>query len=994
MERKSLIRKARNYGFQRRYPTNEEILQFFKKLRKIRRNLINTAKIYGFKPPFPNNVKLREFIAKAKYSVENLKITEDGRDIYIDFPSPNYVIRDIIKDFLTHISGPISINEIVFNSIPEILKYILILKKSNLPIKITKLFYDNTLLIQNNEQLSNITLPKYWNIEGFATKNDEFQFIDSDTDIEKLNDILNKTPYGEYPHLFRFIDEPQTQEFPVLFTGNMNCVYNICNQFQKLVKNKRMFEKRIKKIYSIDWKTENPGATVEHIEQFAKSAMITCVFYTELGRDIGKSYRIFNDGQERKRIKLLIRNGHCILMNSIANIGKVVYTVDFNIDDICYQGSDWCITIKNKIGTMYKKFRPSSLTSKKEDDENPDYFKITNMLSMFTYLFKKEYNIEPTQPNFSDHYKKCEKFIGRGRLEQNLPNDLYLYDHNRSYCSYKYSKHYIGFPDNKFYPRKGSPSLCHTSMTKDYKPSSVVCKSIKFRDSYVEKIYTINKGDKNYLTYPEYLFLLQYANIEVLETLYVKEYVDIDILGFVNQFNIDEPTKKFLTNASVGMLIAGGLKNTKKSKYYNLCPEDMEIMRYEALQNELVFREYKNTLKVIRPRKADFASFHLHSYMLSYSRIAIMEKMIELKNHVFGYTVDCLLVDLHNLPTSNIPGGWKYEEQNLKKILNYNNLSLHHSKNDEENDYISTAPEFDLSPVIIIDDIPGSSKTQTIRNNPNIYSILLEPSIVLRDKKTVQGLEVLTMEKYFQLNQTDKKRREIRKRRKIYTYVYVDEYLQFEVKQLKQMMEIAKEDGSIIIFLGDHCQIGGNNFKEIAKDTQIIYPKYDSSKKYRHSKEDIDKLSILRDKSITTQKNIIIDSDLFTKSNKKDITRKVLIENIPIASGNHKRISKLNRYFRKILIKENYNGNINVRDKDKNICSINIHSEEIWWNKKSRDDKSDLPYLPTFCETIDSIQGDTIDSIIVDINKLDSRYGCAYTAISRTIDLKKTIILV
>lgn len=986
----------------------------------MRKQLLDEARKYGFQPLHPTNTKLKEIIKKSKYSVKNFKITEDGRDIYIDFPYPNLIIGDKIIEFLRNINdSPISIGP--FNEIfdikdeKSIIRYIFLLKVLDIPIEIKILFYDNILYVDNNNQLLDILkyfqLPDdIWKIEALGKRGEnnigterilngniegEYQVRISrqpsspiEEEIIEINDILNRTPYTEYPHLFRFIMHPTNQGFPErLYDGDINCVYRICRQ--KSRNGKQSFVNAIANIYrNINWEEQNPGADKQIVEQFCKTAIIKGTFYTELGRDIKKPFKIINETNKRAGIHLVVRNYHCTLMNDKQNTEKVVYrTLDkvFNVKGILYRGNDWCT---NKT-TMYKVFRPSSLTNKTIDDENSDYFGITNMLTMFAHLWKKFYNIEPTQDQFKDHYKNCEKFIGRGRLEQNLPNDLYLYDHNRSYCSYKSSEYYIGFPSNRFYPRKGNPKEYE-----NYKPSSVVCKSIKFRDSYVEKIYSINKGNKFYLTYPEYLFLLKYADIEVIETLYTEKYIDIDILGFANQFNVDVKTAKFLSNGSIGMIIAGGLKETRKRKYYNLCKFDMEQMKFEAFSNGFEYSEFgENNLKVIHPRKNQIASFHVHSYILSYARIAVMQKMIELENHVYGFTVDCLLIDIPNLPTSDIPGEWKYEETNIKKILNYNNLSLHHSKNGEENDYISTAPEFDLSPVIIIDDIPGSSKTQHIRDNPNNYSVLLEPSIVLRDKKTVQGMDVMCVEKYFYLNQTDKKRKEIRKRRRKYTYIYIDEYLQFEVKQLKLMIEIAKEDGSIIIFLGDHCQIGGNNFKEIAKDTQIIYSEYDVSKKYRHSKENIDKLSILRDKSITTQKKIIIDSDLFTKSNLKDIIRKVLIEKIPIASGNHKRISSFNRFFRNILLNKEYNGNINVRDKDKKICKVNIHSDEIWWNKESRNDKSDLLYLPMFAETIDSIQGDTIESIIVDIDSLD-RYGCSYVAVTRTTDLKKTIILV
>jgi hypothetical protein len=200
------------------------------------------------------------------------------------------------------------------------------------------------------------------------------------------------------------------------------------------------------------------------------------------------------------------------------------------------------------------------------------------------------------------------------------------------------------------------------------------------------KLY--NNFQPTVLPYPMYEFLMSHCKktpgsfIQAQVTIYTSGYTHINIPEFVASFGLPAERIKPASNSLIGKLIQGGLKKYKHLSYRNLHQLEYEQIAYECTQNnyEYLLRDTRtiatqsNTAPGVRETVYDVdvkvsnskttGAFHVHSYILAYSGIQVLSKMVQILSEgypVYCWNVDGVYTDIKypNPPQDQHVGGFK-----------------------------------------------------------------------------------------------------------------------------------------------------------------------------------------------------------------------------------------------------------------------------------------------------------------------------------------------
>jgi hypothetical protein len=729
------------------------------------------------------------------------------------------------------------------------------------------------------------------------------------------------------------------------------------------------------------------------IREIARIEKANLRFYTPFGYIIDKTWEEFNYGNKSKIYDFIVKNKHAYLQPTkkyVKNVKYIKHIPDRTNKMSSYEDTHYIIE-----DTIYKIFKPSSISKNLNDDSK--FFYCFTPLDFLYKKFNEDKNIQPTIC-YKQEIKESGIFPKRTLLKA-TNKKVAEYDQVKSYNSYKQCEFYMGFPNSHWYKYP-------TIIDSDLKPAFIKIANIKFNNKDFKKCYlNFYKKYHSTLTYPLYRFLKRYATIIIDYVIYA-DFIDLDHMEFLRQFNLQDD--KLLRTSILGKYITGGLKETKKYKFTKLSQNDIDQMKFECYEKKVSYSQDEDSIKIKVP-KLSRAAFHIYSYILTYSQIQVLQKYYDLSKQytVVALNTDSITVELDD----DAYEIWEYDIWTDQKV--YSGLSENtHEKTQEGNftrqeqdclkEYYNALEITDIktikfpisvnipminylppAKIILLLGPGGIGKTTHIIEQQQEGLIILTYTLALRDALRETYKNTYCTQAY------NKKGNRIERA----NIVVEEEWSMRTLNEVKKSIE--NNSNSVLIFVGDECQLRN----EMDKTTSPISIEYFKSK-------GANVITLKREGD--RRQNFEYGTFLDTLRNNKDIKAianthysKIPEDelffsypNIPkIISGDHKRVSKFNRQIRDYLKTRNIK-KIDVKHiTTHKISKIHIDNKDIWWDKNSMNDKPENEkYLPIFAETIDAVQGQTLDSIILDINHL-TRYGALYTGLTRTRKKEDTYIL-
>jgi hypothetical protein len=755
------------------------------------------------------------------------------------------------------------------------------------------------------------------------------------------------------------------------------------------------------------------------------------VVYSSIGERTGTVWMEFGKSYHAKMINIKVSSQHCNLMSSSIDIAKVNYDNWMDSFDSCAVAKDYisregrltgyCVLDEDNTITMHKGFRPSELTKNPADDLLPEYFTTMDMHSMFYKLMARHYNIKPTC-NYVDLIKSSEVFVGRGIL-QRVHSTTYECDHNSSYLSGKYCDYYMGYPTGTMQAIKGEPLSVQECKKKGYDmlPMFVLIGENSSWNPEVEKLYSMltKSTSLSILSYPEWQFFTgKGCKFNVHTTIYAVPF-DLDIADFATRFasSVEASELKVLRLGAVGRLISGGMASEFTKTYWDCSVEEMTQLKFECANNGFPFCIETNRDNLfditVKCKTSNSGSYHIHSFILAYSRIQMMEAMIKLaKYDIVAFNVDSITTLREPaddaLDFGSRPGMWKK--------LPGKKLSTHYTKMLEQaaGKEVEIVVDNTIIPAgviphskIVINGPGGIGKSYPFIANPPTGSCLTVPTHLLLNahintgKELNQGFPACTSSLYFGLNTKIEMARKMSVKRKIggiKPIVIADEFSLLSSAEWKIAVDRCREDSSAIIALGDFEQvqkgIGSDpvNRQWFEEEGFIVLEqrrKLDSPA--RHLYEYGCFLDTLRGLSVDDQKDVLAD----VLPVEFGLT---LRESMHVITGSHQRAHFINNMGRSMLKKIPLRRVNKCKDKGQ-ITWVNKEEigDNVFWDRKSV--KCSAPpgtlYEPAVALTCDCVQGMTMRGITVGID-CDGlhRHGSIYTAVTRAEYQHQNVLLV
>lgn len=709
---------------------------------------------------------------------------------------------------------------------------------------------------------------------------------------------------------------------------------------------------------------------------------------------------------------------------------------------------------------MHKRFRPSKFTNNPEDDTNHTYLYANSREQMLTIDFKNKYDLKPIKDDFiREVVKRSEHFICRKIFEKipkaaangaapsggaEPPKQL---DCNKCYVSAKFNPEYMGFPSHRLYPTLG---MHDTALF-------VVC-TIPNPPKAFQMLAQYTPGAEIALARPTYNALLKLgATPQVtLSLIGLDATQDIDIVAFAdaNYGPESTPAKKLFANALLGRLISGGMQETRKITipFTDNLERDQIIFECDSHEPKMKFSvdNILSTITVYYYEKPT-GIFHFHSYILSYAMVTMMNQLHAMMSQqppleIVGYNVDAILYRgvCKGFPKAAY-GGFKNEP--LKPY--YSKLLV--AARDEVPEpkpplqvpkYVQALPQNTLTI-----GAAGISKSYSYLQNPLYDMIIATPTHELKydHRNTIeevqahlpasQRTQVNTLAKIYQPSMSIDKWQSLRQRGTIpraYRTILIDEAFMFDSKQWVIVLERAKMDRTIIVTLGDDCQIKtahnsdpvtvdffeANGFainrvhRNKDKICRQIYEEGIILDRLRYAGEDdpdysdyeISQLQValLRPHVASVQNSKItfeagctqvvgprgtaLDLHTFPKLTRLHIT------------DNHWRCHELNLRAREYCMQTRTLIRVREINPNKNAKQEEIFTHAgsalIWYDRVRMTDvpPSKYEYEPAYAITSDSVQGRSLDCQIY-IDENISRLGAFYTAATRCRKLSQVVIV-
>lgn len=770
----------------------------------------------------------------------------------------------------------------------------------------------------------------------------------------------------------------------------------------------------------------------KQIHSIAKYLNLTVVTYSALGELIDHPWKELG---RKKRTKVLIKiaKNHATVKSRTHKIQKIEYHDKLQVpettnvvcvskctttNDVNFYITQDPVTSEDGsteyVKTIHKCYRPSILLNDAEADKDLRFKTVTDDVQLGVKLFKIANKLGPIDDeSIRKVVKASEIFPHRSKLAE-IPSTAFEYDHNRSFCAYESNPYYRGFPFNMHAvlpPNSESPAFYAVEIT-DASP-----------DMWFVIDECLGQGDnhKYVLTAPMYDFLRDRQVTMAVDYIIEGTFNKISIFDFANGFYKGNQQKLFM-NTVIGASITGGIKETRKVRI-PFAPEERQQLEYECALHKLSYSVDNDTF-VVRVPKPSNGAFNFHSYILSYSAISVMSKMLEIRSkgyNVFAYSIDAIFSDaptVDNLGTQ--PGQWKQSPAHMK----YNRLNRNHKLPT----VMPPRPKMRKTKTprrhTLYIGPGGIGKTYTWLHDPVSSQWVLAPRRRLKERhreasrnihkdatdrtpeeKTMLINSIYTAHKYFQFTISESKRAVLRFRGSVpqpRRYLVIDECTMFSYKEWEYMIETAEKDGSIIIALGDFEQIVAalpekesidgevttnpgrpvtiEFFKEHGFDVQSIERKPENSQYHRHEYKYGCYLDQYRGRPVQEQYEQVLK--FFSRAELAEIKQALETSDAHLVSGNHKEINQLYHALQltSLLVVEKKGSGDSV------IKRVQSNDPNIWWGRRKYDDTmpKEKKYEPISVCTIDSLQGETIDTLPLFIQAKTLRsHGALYVAITR-----------
>lgn len=822
----------------------------------------------------------------------------------------------------------------------------------------------------------------------------------------------------------------------------------------------------------------------EHLQPVAKAADINIAIKTPLGAALGLVWE-YAEGRKKSqdgkvhatKFSVEVRNKHAMLIPSEIKVTKVEYhdpntplipphdspaLIEYRPTDDKAPKKDveFYTIFENNHATIHKKYRPSTKTNDPNDDKNPLYFRCLSDASLLSIQLKYENDIYPTPPQFVPIIKRAEKFGTKGTtadyrrlLQKNTP--IYECDQNKAYLSYKFDEnsnpnpYYMGFPTHNLVAISGEPITTGT-----IKPVFVEVAIIKMPSHVALAWNTLTaNNDASVLTYPLYRFLIDNgATITVSKTIYATT-TDIDVVEFAKKRGYDLSTDKRSILETIGRLIIGGMEGASEQTYTNIGRNELEQMKFECDSNNIKYiyepkcpdnstKPSHYTFRAFIPHRKPKGAFHVHAFVLSYALIAILKKFMHLKNlnaNIVAWNTDAIYYAAPNILTPDNPnlGGFKTTLLCPKNPQKAYLKALTPTTPADIFDQTYAPLQFSTLPhsikpnqFTILTGSGGIGKSYPFITNPLPGMIMLTPTLVLRSKQQQQlnnRAPAMTVQRYFALGCTDARAEIVRRRFGRYSVVVIDEYTLLNRRQWETVIRRAKQDGCILIVLGDPEQVHNSmdliadeegdeqNEVQVAdenndKSQQVSLPffakhgfiehelKRNENTPCRHEFTYGKQLDSFRGLSPLSQtqktKNIFKHANAPTLDDPFFYFR----NNTRMVVGNHISAHTHNTLAKEMI--EHLNEGrpasehilfpfrrVNKSESRGEIVYLPTTTPNVFWNRKK---VSDIPpkgthYEPAWACTSDCLQGQTFETefILIHTESCSRRHGVIYTAITR-----------
>lgn len=813
------------------------------------------------------------------------------------------------------------------------------------------------------------------------------------------------------------VDKPNTDNFQAKDSNDhYNCAMKIVSKslnidFPDFFKNYPKFDG------TNDKKT--PPIKLIEFEKVCKTEGVRVLLYSKLGQLINKPFRVINKLKSNYSVNvdIILHNGHAYQKFNDSQKIDLCYYTDDPLTELSNYMDNQIINYKKGKFIKYididsktciiKNFKPSFYTGDINDDNNVDYF---NSFSVESFYFKKwvnENNFKCINSSFvEDIIKQGCHTIGCYSFDLPLPinkNKLLEIDHNRSYSIYrcKKNKFYCGIPlsNIEIYKYDNTIDLNANNV------AFIIPNSIKLPNY----LFPVGKLFKC-LSRPMYKFLISIGAEIDIQAVCFADFVDIKDQPYAKH-NGNNINYKFMHNTHVGKLIQGGISQEQCVEITDFNQDEEKLIKYELNKYDIPFDmpNGTNTITCKLPYKKQY--YHVYSYIIQYSQIAIISKMLELQklgctiyggncdSIIFEYSLtNCKLVDYYQdddfkLAKLNEKTN-KYKrmfETNEKRMPNYQFLKI---------DNLADKPKI-IASKLIVNGCAGSGKSyEFIKKSDPRFTIILSPTLQRMRENSNLNNNSTTIQKIIKnpYNKLD------------VTKIIIDEFLMMDLEELNVLRNYVNKFGISLVMLGHHCQLSksfGNSepIKITELDDFIIH----NFERGPISRQKCPKLIELLDSftwGLSDTPNLGVMKEKLTEFqniNYEEFTKQILdserpdhfILNCVFISEKHDHINYLNGQFKPFLKTIPCVIQKGSRDELGKIINVGIDDSDIDWSRMSMHDAKESKYEPRLIRTVYGMQGDTLEEgkkLVVFKNYITT-CNSLYTAITR-IRTKEQLIII
>lgn len=698
--------------------------------------------------------------------------------------------------------------------------------------------------------------------------------------------------------------------------------------------------------------------------------------------------------------------------------------------------------------TVYKHYRPSSVTGQAEDDEDLSLAHSTNPGHTLAKVFMRTMQLaDVPDPDDRSVWKASEVFIGKRKITDLVLGESYTeYDRNKSYVSYKeLGPRYIGFPTDAGY-----------YVSTPHNPALYVIDTIDLTNCIYKSAFEQLGLYSKVMVRPLYDLLVEGgAHITYKGAYDVRSFKDIDIVAFYDKYNLNDPTAlKIARNSALGRTIEGGHKELKRRIFSFGCKIELANLIADCAEakwsysircgpehstmHEDHFSHLPDDIQgdiTVHVPCVPKGKYPYHTYVLGYHNMAMLLKYTELETQgrqVVLYNVDALIVT--GLPersqdgaiTTQQPTGlgqWKwtthikdaYRDMMVRPITDKTVKALAWcmpSAIKHPNRHIPNQHT-------IIYGAGGTGKSYPWLADPVRGCAVLTPRVLLKDAfiakatelhgKVPDTMRLCTFHKMFQPRLTDAEYSEAIIKGALKQppmYIIVDEFTMYS--QELWHLALRRAPFATFVALGDFYQISDciegtsiNSAFFTSLGFQFTEWHRPKDKPCRHSAEDsfiLDRYRLAPDPSLKHRQCNLLYKDIaagvFATAETIRGVADLNIDDI-IVIGDHKTAAKYHKFIRKWATMTRGNV-IRVRRETGATLIVPLDDKRIWWDRQTSTDilPDGFTLEPDMARTVDSLQGRTIDQrLIVDVVSLSARSGGLYTALTRTTKISQLVLI-